>query len=65
MPRKKYKPGEIIAKLRQVDLLSCRGEHGVCDAPDRRELAGGFIAAARRSATIQERSETDIQIRPK
>ena len=25
MPRKRYTPEEIVAKLRQVDVLTCRG----------------------------------------
>ena len=31
MPRKIYKPEEIVAKLRQVDVLTSQG-HGVADA---------------------------------
>ena len=27
MPRKKYKPGEIVAKLRQVDVLVSQGQN--------------------------------------
>ena len=37
MPRKRYKPEEIVAKLRQVDVLVSQGtsKHGRCDPPDR------------------------------
>ena len=31
MPRKSYKPEEIVAKLRQVDVLTSQGQ-GVADA---------------------------------
>ena len=31
MPRKRYKPEEIVAKLRQVDVLTTQG-HSVADA---------------------------------
>jgi hypothetical protein len=32
MPKRRYKPEEIVAKLRQVDVLvSQGGEHGGCD----------------------------------
>jgi transposase-like protein len=31
MPRKRYKPEEIVAKLRQVDVLTSQG-HSVADA---------------------------------
>jgi putative transposase len=31
MPRKSYKPEEIVAKLRQVDVLTSQG-HGVAEA---------------------------------
>jgi len=31
MPRKSYKPEEIVAKLRQVDVLTAQG-HGVAEA---------------------------------
>ena len=31
MPRKRHKPEEIVAKLRQVDVLVSQG-HAVCDA---------------------------------
>jgi putative transposase len=38
MARKRYKAEEIVAKLRQVDVLDVAGtEHGGCDPPDRRE----------------------------
>ena len=41
MPRRRYKPEEIVAKLRQVDVLVSQGaEHGRCDPPDRRERGG-------------------------
>jgi hypothetical protein len=31
MPRKRYKPEEIVSKLRQVDVLTSQGQ-GVSDA---------------------------------
>ena len=38
MPRKRYRPEEIVVKLRQVDVLvSQRSEYGGCDPPDWRE----------------------------
>ena len=40
MPKRRYKPEEIVAKLRQVDVLVSRGEHGRCDPPNRRERGG-------------------------
>ena len=38
MPRKKHKPEEIVAKLRQVDVLLSQGQTGCrCDPLDRRD----------------------------
>ena len=46
MPRKRYKPEEIVAKLRQVDVLVSQGpEYDGCDPPDRRER-GDFLSVA-------------------
>jgi hypothetical protein len=36
-PRARYKPEEIVAKLRQVDVLVSQEEHGGRNPPDRRE----------------------------
>jgi hypothetical protein len=37
MPRKRYKPEEIVAKLRQVDVLVSQGQAWRSHSPDRRE----------------------------
>jgi hypothetical protein len=37
MARKRYKPEEIVAKLRQVDVLVSQGQNGGRNPPDRRE----------------------------
>jgi hypothetical protein len=37
MARKRYKPEEIVAKLRQVDVLVSQGQNMVENAPDRGE----------------------------
>ena len=38
MPRKRHKPEEIVAKLRQVDVLVSQGQHGCRRDPlDRRD----------------------------
>jgi hypothetical protein len=37
MARKRYKPEEIVAKFRQVDVLVSQGQNGGCNPPDRRE----------------------------
>jgi hypothetical protein len=46
MPRRGYKPEEIVAKLRQVDVLVSQGQN-MADAirPDRRER-GDFLSVA-------------------
>ena len=41
MPSRRYKAEEIVAKLRQVDVLVSQGsEHGGRDPPDRRQRSG-------------------------
>jgi hypothetical protein len=40
MARKRYKPEEIVAKLRQVDVLVSQGQNMVTP-PDRRERGVG------------------------
>ncbi len=37
MARKRYKPEEIVAKLRQVDVLVSQGQNMVSNPSDRRE----------------------------
>jgi putative transposase len=37
MPRKRYKPEEIVAKLRQVDVLVSQGQNLADHPPDWRE----------------------------
>jgi hypothetical protein len=37
MPRKRYKPEEIVARLRQVDVLVSQGQKDVLHADWRRE----------------------------
>ena len=39
MPRKSYKPEEIVAKLRQVDVLTSQG-HSVAEAASRMTYLG-------------------------
>jgi hypothetical protein len=47
MARKRYKPEEIVAKLRQVDVLVSRGpEQGGRNPPDRRERGDLLSVAA-------------------
>jgi len=41
MPRKSYKPEEIVAKLRQVDVLTSQGQsvaEAILEAPERKSL---------------------------
>jgi putative transposase len=43
MPRKKYNPGEIVAKLRQVDVLISQGS---CMADAIRQIGVSEMACA-------------------
>jgi hypothetical protein len=57
MARKRYKPEEIVAKLRQVDVLVSQGsEHGGRNPPDRRQR-GDVLSVAPGVWRAKERAE--------
>src|SRR5271167_365851 len=55
MPKKGYKPEEIVAKLRQVDVLVSQGQNIADDPPDRRER-GHLLSVAARVRRAQDRA---------
>jgi len=60
MARKRYKPEEIVAKLRQVDVLvSPRPVNDGRDPPDRRELSNLLSVAPRVRRAPDRASEAD------
>ena len=54
MPKKRYRPEEIVAKFRQVDVLVSQGQN-VADASDRRER-GHLLSVAARLRPAQDRA---------
>jgi hypothetical protein len=54
MARKRYKAEEIVAKLRQVDVLTSQGtEHRRCDPPDRRDSPTAPLPDTARGALMR------------
>ena len=55
MPRKSYKPEEIVAKLRQVDVLTSQGQSAAEAIPHDRCQRGDVLSLAPGVRRVKER----------